>query len=113
MMDEVKPMSDDDNIGADWSDLKTRDNVDYLVALSPYVRDVNVNVTPPSDNLTLSHQLLTQHRNCPEIRKFVMFCIIFLPLMTKAWVLTSCPVAGCLSGYREQIRWRMRRYWRR
>ena len=66
----------------DWRDLKVRENVIWLLALSPranYARSTEV--LPPVNSSVLTRPLIYKHRNCPQIRNFVQtinICLLVL-----------------------------------
>ena len=71
-MDETSPG------GGDWAGFQPCDNLDFMIALAPWSYDYGTayQVTPPGDQqLVLSRQLLTTHRNCHEIRQLYLFCL--------------------------------------
>ena len=72
LVDETEPG------GGDWAAFQPCDNLDIMISLQPwnYGRGPVYEVTPPADQqLVLSHQLLTPHRNCHQIRQLNLFIL--------------------------------------
>ena len=71
LMDEVWPCV----LGQrtpDWRDLEVRENVIWLLGLSPRaVRASPLKVLPPENSFVLTRHLVHKHRNCPQIRNFI------------------------------------------
>ena len=56
----------------DWRDLEVRENVIWLLGLSPSAyRATSTEVLPPVNSSVLTRHLITKHRNCPQIRNFI------------------------------------------
>ena len=61
---------------ADWSFLKSRENVDFIVTLSTFAAaKALVEVVHPSDSNVVSQRLTTPHRNCAEIAALLKFYV--------------------------------------
>ena len=62
---------DEVDVGSgNWSTLATSEDVEYLLAASPrYSKEV----IPPSCSDTLTRQMVVPHRNCQEIRDFLLY----------------------------------------
>ena len=71
LVDEVDPCY----IGQktpDWRDLEVRENVIWLLGLSPRAYYANsTKVLPPVNISVLTRPLIYKHRNCPQIRNFI------------------------------------------
>ena len=73
MVDEVNPCQDDGQTTPDWSDVKTVDNVVWILSLNPASgSDETINLRPPVSDKVLSTKLVRGHRNCLEIRSVVI-----------------------------------------
>ena len=62
--------------GGNWTSFQPCDNLDFMIALAPWSRGSGrvYQVTPPADQqLVLTRQLLTPHRNCHQIRQLYLF----------------------------------------
>ena len=71
LMDEVYP-SDLGQPTPDWRDLAVRENVVWLLGLSPNtVGADSTEVLPPENSSVLTRHLVHKHRNCPQIRNVV------------------------------------------
>ena len=80
MVDEVWPCDDEGQTTPDWSEVKTNDNVVWIVSLQPAnPSDETINLRPPVSDKVLSTKLVRGHRNCLEIRSVVIssFCISY------------------------------------
>ena len=56
----------------DWRDLEVRENVIWLLGLSPRANyATSTDVLPPVNSSVLTRPLLIKHRNCPQIRNFI------------------------------------------
>ena len=56
----------------DWRDLEVRENVIWLLGLSPRAYDAtSTEVLPPVNSSVLTRPLIYLHRNCPQIRNFI------------------------------------------
>ena len=79
LVDEVRPMSREEEEGgdkADWSSLTSREGVDFLLALSTKANNRHFfTVVPPEDSRVLWQRLTTAHRNCIEIGAFLQFFV--------------------------------------
>ena len=71
LVDEVWPC----HIGQttpDWRDLEVRENVIWLLGLSPRAEyATSTEVLPPVNSSVLTRPLVFKHRNCPQIRNFI------------------------------------------
>ena len=71
LMDEVWPCV----LGQrtpDWRDLEVRENVIWLLGLSPRaISASSTEVLPPENSFVLTRHLVHKHRNCPQIRNFI------------------------------------------
>ena len=71
LMDEVWPCV----LGQrtpDWRDLEVRENVIWLLGLSPRAWQASsTEVLPPENSFVLTRHLVHKHRNCPQIRNFI------------------------------------------
>ena len=65
------------NDNPDWSELRTSDNTNYVIAIRPLDPSIKklFTVTPPRDKTTLSTRLLTPYRNSGNIRRLVKYYI--------------------------------------
>ena len=80
LLDEVSPMSkeeEEENADkADWSSLKSREGVDFIVALSTFSgNEALIKVTPPTDRSVLCKRLTTPHRNCAQVATLLKYQI--------------------------------------
>ena len=80
----------------DWRALKVRENVIWLLGLSPRTLECHVNVRsfealPPLNNHVLTRHLVMKHRNCPQIRQNPFFILIYYSFVNihsyKKWAL--------------------------
>ena len=56
----------------DWRDLEVRENVIWLLGLSPTALFADsIEVLPPVNSSVLTRPLVFKHRNCPQIRNFI------------------------------------------
>ena len=56
----------------DWRDLEVRENVVWLLGLSPQAPyATSTEVLPPVNSSILTRPLIYKHRNCPQIRNFI------------------------------------------
>ena len=71
LMDEVFPCESEQTT-PDWRDLEVRENVIWLLGLSPrvYSSATSTEVLPPVNSSVLTRHLVFKHRNCPQIRNF-------------------------------------------
>ena len=72
LIDEVTPTGYDQST-PDWRDLAVRENVVWLLGLSPnsYHDVSSTEVLPPENSSVLTRHLVHKHRNCPQIRNVV------------------------------------------
>ena len=72
LMDEVRPCSYDQPL-LDWRYLSVRENVVWLLGLSPraFSGSASTKVLPPETRSVLTRHLVHKHRNCPQIRNVV------------------------------------------
>ena len=72
LMDEVSPCNDEQP-SPDWRDLEVRENVIWLLGLSPRAGyyATSTEVLPPVNSSVLTRPLIYKHRNCPQIRNFI------------------------------------------
>ena len=80
LVDEVEPLpvsKDKKGDGkADWSSLKSKEGVDFIVALSTYGASETIfKVIPPTDSRVLCQRLTTPHRNCAQVGTLFKFYI--------------------------------------
>ena len=69
LVDEVNPCYGNLQTTPDWRDLKVRENVIWLVGLSPRANfAISTEVLPPENKSVLTRPLVYKHRNCPQIR---------------------------------------------
>ena len=70
LMDEVLPCWSGQP--PDWRDLEVRENVIWLLGLSPRaISASSTEVLPPENSFVLTRHLVHKHRNCPQIRNFI------------------------------------------
>ena len=56
----------------DWRDLAVRENVVWLLGLSPFTwSSSSSKVLPPENSSVLTRHLVHKHRNCPQIRNVI------------------------------------------
>ena len=72
LVDEVSPCASDQTT-PDWRDLAVRENVIWLLGLSPRAgcSATSTEVLPPVNSSVLTRPLIIKHRNCPQIRNFI------------------------------------------
>ena len=71
LVDEVCPCYYDQTT-PDWRDLEVRENVIWLLGLSPRANfATSTEVLPPVNSSILTRHLVFKHRNCPQIRNFI------------------------------------------
>ena len=71
LVDEVIPSSYRQTT-PDWRDLEVRENVIWLLGLSPRgFMAISTEVLPPVNSSVLTRPLIYKHRNCPQIRNFI------------------------------------------
>ena len=71
LVDEVWPCESEQTT-PDWRDLEVRENVIWLLALSPRAHMANsTDVLPPVNSSVLTRHLIFKPRNCPQIRNFI------------------------------------------
>ena len=77
LMDEVWPCRSEQPT-PDWRDLEVRENVIWLLGLSPRAIPLPIplsasstKVLPPENSFVLTRHLVHKHRNCPQIRNFI------------------------------------------
>ena len=71
LVDEVYPCEFGQRT-PDWRDLEVRENVIWLLGLSPRADfAVFTEVLPPVNKSVLTRHLVFKHRNCPQIRNFI------------------------------------------
>ena len=71
LVDEVRPCGKDQTT-PDWRHLEVRDNVIWLLGLSPTANCASsTEILPPVNSSVLTRPLIYKHRNCPQIRNFV------------------------------------------
>ena len=73
LLDEVYPCSGySETRTPDWRDLEVRENVIWLLGLSPGADyATSTDVLPPVNSSVLTRHLVIKHRNCPQIRNFI------------------------------------------
>ena len=70
LVDEVPPCKYKQT--PDWRHLVVRENVIWLLGLSPWAKNANPSeVFPPINRSILTRHLIFKHRNCPQIRNFI------------------------------------------
>ena len=80
LVDEVWPCCDGQPT-PDWRELEVRENVIWLLGLSPRaVGAASTEVLPPVNSSVLSRPLIYKHRNCPQIRNFIKTITIKIKL---------------------------------
>ena len=68
LVDEVLP-SERHQITPDWRELEVRENVIWILGLSPGAPDATSSkVLPPVNSSVVTRQLIHKYRNCPQIR---------------------------------------------
>ena len=76
LVDEVLPCTVYQTI-PDWRDLEVRENVIWLLGLSPRTNHIHsptsTEVLPPVNSSVLTRPLLFKHRHCSQIRNFIDF----------------------------------------
>ena len=71
LLDEVLPCWDGQPT-PDWRQLEVKENVIWLLALSPQTRSASsTKVLPPEKGFVLTRHLVFKHRNCPQIRNVI------------------------------------------
>ena len=71
LVDEVYPCRSDQTT-PDWRDPEVRENVIWLLGLSPGAfYATSTEVLPPVNSSVLTRHLVFKHRNCPQIRNFI------------------------------------------
>ena len=71
LVDEVYPCNSEQRT-PDWRDLEVRENVIWLLGLSPRANYASsTEVLPPVNSSVLTRHLIYKHRNCPQIRNFI------------------------------------------
>ena len=71
LVDEVRPCFDKQPT-PDWRGLEVRENVFWLLGLSPIATNAtSTEVLPPVKSSVLTRHLVFKHRNCPQIRNFI------------------------------------------
>ncbi len=71
LVDEVLSCHDKQRT-PDWRDLEVRENVIWLLGLSPRAPSAtSTEVLPPVNSSVLTRPLVFKHRNCPQIRNFI------------------------------------------
>ena len=71
LIDEVEPSGSNQST-PDWRDLAVRENVVWLLGLSPSTwGGFSTEVLPPENSSVLTRHLVHKHRNCPQIRNVV------------------------------------------
>ena len=71
LVDEVYPCASEQTT-PDWRNLEVRENVIWLLGLSPAAyKGTSTEVLPPVNSSILTRQLIHKHRNCPQIRNFI------------------------------------------
>ena len=71
LIDEVRPCASKQTT-PDWRDLEVRENVIWLLGLSPHAYNASsTEVLPPENSFVLTRHLVHKHRNCPQIRNFI------------------------------------------
>ena len=71
LVDEVWPCYEGQTT-PDWRHLEVRDNVIWLLGLSPEAPGArSTEILPPVNSSVLTRHLVHKHRNCPQIRNFI------------------------------------------
>ena len=71
LVDKVRPCAREQTT-PDWRDLEVRENVIWLLGLSPRADyAISTEVLPPVNSSVLTRPLIYKHRNCPQIRNFI------------------------------------------
>ena len=72
LIDEVPPC-DGGQPKPDWRDLEVKDNVIWLLGLSPNFLGTHnsAKVDPPKKSSVVKKELVYRHRNCPQIRNII------------------------------------------
>ena len=71
LIDEVPPCRSEQP-RPDWRQLEVKDNVIWLLALSPEADwAYSTKVHPPEKGFVLTRHLVFKHRNCPQIRNVI------------------------------------------
>ena len=71
LVDEVSPCRSEQRT-PDWRHLEVRDNVIWLLGLSPRAYYASsTEILPPVNSSVLTRHLVHKHRNCPQIRNVV------------------------------------------
>ena len=71
LVDEVWPTENNQRT-PDWRHLEVRDNVIWLLGLSPLAASASsTEILPPVNSSVLTRPLIYKHRNCPQIRNFI------------------------------------------
>ena len=72
LVDEVFPCHANQTT-PDWRDLEVRENVIWLLGLSPraHYEATSTDVLPPVNSSVLTRHLIYKHRNCCQIRNFI------------------------------------------
>ena len=71
LVDEVRP-SGNQQTDPDWRDLDVKENVVFLLGLSPRAPSASsTEVLPPENSSVLTRHLVHKHRNCPQIGNVV------------------------------------------
>ena len=71
LVDEVFPCASEQT-APDWRDLEVRENVIWLLGISPgALYATSTEVLPPVNSSVLTRHLVFKHRNCPQIRNFI------------------------------------------
>ena len=71
LVDEVRPCAYQQTT-PDWRHLEVRDNVIWLLGLSPRAFYASsTEILPPVNSSVLTRHLIHKHRNCPQIRNFM------------------------------------------
>ena len=72
LIDEVPPC-DEGQPKPDWRDLEVKDNVIWLLGLSPNFLGIHnsAKVEPPTKSSVVYRELVYRHRNCPQIRNII------------------------------------------
>ena len=77
LLDEVWPCYRE-QITPDWRDLEVRENVIWLLGLSPVAHwATSTDVLPPVNSSVLTRHLVYKYRNCRQIRNFIKTIAIY------------------------------------